>query len=208
MFTLPGVCCYSVSAATGWPGVRILRQGKTENCIWNFCLSRKLYLELLSQPASKHNRDSTLCLCEGCSSSSSCPSDGNSGLLDEGGSASQVPQASIELAGCRSVVWPEWLVDGAGVTNCISFHARVGRFSPFCIQGLWPLLYLWSVAIALISFWLHLVSSYSCPRISRGPRVPCAPLFHVFLCSTCRERSSSQLAIGSPEFSSAIGSPE
>ena len=24
------------------------------------------------------------------------------------------------------------------VTNCNSFHARVGRFSPFCIRGVWP----------------------------------------------------------------------
>ena len=30
-----------------------------------------------------------------------------------------------------------------GVTNGISFHARVGYFSPFCIRGVWPLLYLW-----------------------------------------------------------------
>ena len=45
--------------------------------------------------------------------------DGNSSLLDEGGSASQVPQASVQLAGYGSVVWPdslsEWLVDGAGL---------------------------------------------------------------------------------------------
>ena len=37
--------------------------------------------------------------------------------MNEGGSASQVPQASIELAGYGSAVWPdslsEWLVDGA-----------------------------------------------------------------------------------------------
>ena len=52
-------------------------------------------------------------------SSSSRSSDGNSSLLDEGGSASQGPQATIELAGYGSVVWPdsvsEWLVDGAGL---------------------------------------------------------------------------------------------
>ena len=52
-------------------------------------------------------------------SSSSCSSDGNSSLLDEGGSSSQVPQASADLAGYGSVVWPdslsEWLVDGAGL---------------------------------------------------------------------------------------------
>ena len=53
------------------------------------------------------------------SSSSSRLSDGNSSLPDEGGSASQVPQASVQLAGYRSVVWPhslsEWLVGGAGL---------------------------------------------------------------------------------------------
>ena len=52
-------------------------------------------------------------------SSSSRSSDGNSSLLDEGVSASQVPQASVQLAGYGSVVWPdslsEWLVDGAGL---------------------------------------------------------------------------------------------
>ena len=40
-------------------------------------------------------------------------------FLDEGGGASQVPQASVQLAGYGSVVWPdslsEWLVDGAGL---------------------------------------------------------------------------------------------
>ena len=46
-----------------------------------------------------HEPDSTLK-----SSSSSRPSDGNSSLLDEGGSASQVPQASVQLAGYGSVV--------------------------------------------------------------------------------------------------------
>ena len=59
------------------------------------------------------------------------------------------------------------------VTNCISFHARVGCFSPFCIR--------WSVAIAVISFWLHLVVLVSpCflgPRIPRDYRFPRAPLF-------------------------------
>ena len=52
-------------------------------------------------------------------SSSSRSSDGNSSLPDEGGSALQVPQASVELAGYGRVVWPdslsEWLVDGAGL---------------------------------------------------------------------------------------------
>ena len=51
--------------------------------------------------------------------SSSCLSDGNSSLLSEGGSTSQVPQASVQLAGYGSVVWPdslsEWLVGGAGL---------------------------------------------------------------------------------------------
>ena len=51
--------------------------------------------------------------------SSSRSSDGNSSLPNEGGSASQVSQASVELAGYGSVVWPdsisEWLVDGAGL---------------------------------------------------------------------------------------------
>ena len=53
------------------------------------------------------------------SPSSSRSSDGNSSLPDEGGSASQVPQASVQLAGYGSVVWPdslsEWLVGGAGL---------------------------------------------------------------------------------------------
>ena len=52
-------------------------------------------------------------------SSSSRSSDGNCSLLDEGGSASQVPQAAVEFAGYGSVVWPdslsERLVDGAGL---------------------------------------------------------------------------------------------
>ena len=55
------------------------------------------------------------------SSSSSRSSDGNFSLPDEGGSASQVPQAFVQLAGYGSVVWPdslsEWLVvvGGAGL---------------------------------------------------------------------------------------------
>ena len=77
---------------------------------------------------------------------------------------------------------------GGSVTNDISFHARVGRFIPFCIRGVWSLLYLWSVAIAVISFWLHLVvlvsSCFSCPRIFRDSRFPRAPLF------VCREQNS------------------
>ena len=55
----------------------------------------------------------------GRSLTSSRSSDGNSSLLDEGGSASQVPQASVELAGYGGVVWPdslsEWLVGGTGL---------------------------------------------------------------------------------------------
>ena len=50
---------------------------------------------------------------------SSRSSDGNSSLLDEGDSASQVPQASVELVGYGRVIWPdslsEWVVDGAGL---------------------------------------------------------------------------------------------
>ena len=52
-------------------------------------------------------------------SSSSRLSDGNSSLLNEDGSASQIPQPSVELAGYGSVVWPdslsECLEDGAGL---------------------------------------------------------------------------------------------
>ena len=46
---------------------------------------------------------------------------------DEGGSALQVPQAAVELAGYGSVVWPdslsEWLVivDGAGLQQMFCF---------------------------------------------------------------------------------------
>ena len=51
--------------------------------------------------------------------------------------------------------------DRQTVTNGISFHARVGRFSPF--------LYSRNVAIAVILFCLHLVVLVSpcflCPRI-------------------------------------------
>ena len=47
--------------------------------------------------------------------SSSRSSDENSSLLDEGGSASQVPQATVELEGHGSVIWPdslsEWFVE-------------------------------------------------------------------------------------------------
>ena len=68
-----------------------------------------------------------------------------------------------------------------------SFHARVGRFSPF--------LYLRSVAIAVILFWLQLVVLVSpCflgPRIPRDYRFPPAPLF------LCSERKPSSLTTGS-----------
>ena len=43
------------------------------------------------------------------SSSSSRSLDGNSSLLNEGGSTSQVPQATVQLAGYGSVVWPDFL---------------------------------------------------------------------------------------------------
>ena len=67
------------------------------------------------------------------------------------------------------------------VTNDISFHARVGRFSPF--------LYLRSVAIAVILFWLRLVVLVSpCFLGSRIPRDYCFPRAPLFLCS---ERKSS-----------------
>ena len=68
-----------------------------------------------------------------------------------------------------------------------SFHARVGRFSPF--------LYLRSVAIAVMLFWLQLVVLVSpCflgSRISRDYRFPPAPLF------LCSERKPSSLTTGS-----------
>ena len=68
-----------------------------------------------------------------------------------------------------------------GCNEWHSFHARVGRFSPF--------LYLRSVAIAVILFWLQLVVLVSpCflgSRIPRDYRFPRAPLF------LCSERKSS-----------------
>ena len=64
---------------------------------------------------------------------------------------------------------------GGSVTNDISFHARVGRFSPF--------LYLRSVAIAVMLFWLHLVVLVSpCFLGSRIPRDYCFPRAPLFLC--------------------------
>ena len=52
-------------------------------------------------------------------SSSFHSSVGNPSVLDEGGRASQVPRAIIELVGYGSVIWPdslsEWLIEGAGL---------------------------------------------------------------------------------------------
>ena len=63
--------------------------------------------------------------------SSSGSSDGNPGLLNEGGSTSQVPQASVELADYGSVVWPdslsEWLVDGTGLQRICCLTASTAR---------------------------------------------------------------------------------
>ena len=84
-----------------------------------------------------------------------------------------------ELKGSKCIV--------VTVTNDISFHARVGRFSPF--------LYLRSVAIAVILFWLQLAVLVSpCflgSRIPRDYRFPRAPLF------LCSERKPSSLTTGS-----------
>ena len=44
-------------------------------------------------------------------------SDGNASLLDEGGSASQVPQAAVELAVYGSVVWPDSLCEWLGTRS-------------------------------------------------------------------------------------------
>ena len=100
---------------------------------------------------------------------------------------------------CGSLCW--WCVGGEGMDRWTevdtvdqldcnerhSFHARVGRFSPF--------LYLRSVAIAVILFWLQLVVLVSpCflgSRISRDYRFPPAPLF------LCSERKPSSLTTGS-----------
>ena len=73
------------------------------------------------------------------------------------------------------------------VTNDISFHARVGRFSPF--------LYLRSVAIAVTLFQLQLVVLVS--PCFLGSRIPCDyrfPRAPLFLCS---ERKPSSLTTGS-----------
>ena len=56
-------------------------------------------------------------------SSSSRLSDGNSSLLDEGGSASQVPHASVQLAGYGSVVWPDSLSE----VSWMERHSRPTR---------------------------------------------------------------------------------
>ena len=62
----------------------------------------------------KENRDVTMWIAcykykpeQERSSSSSRSSDGNFSLPDEGGSTSQVPQATVKLAGYGSVVWPD-----------------------------------------------------------------------------------------------------
>ena len=64
-------------------------------------------------------------------SSFSRSSDRCSSLLDESGSASKVPQASVELVGYGSVVWPdslsEWLADGAGLQMFCSQTASTAR---------------------------------------------------------------------------------
>ena len=46
--TLPGACCYRVSAGTGQPGVSILWLGEMESFVRNFCLSVASPLLLLS----------------------------------------------------------------------------------------------------------------------------------------------------------------
>ena len=56
-------------------------------------------------------------------SSSSRSSDGNSSLFDEGGSASQVPQATVELAGYGSVLWPDSLSEWHQ-GQCVCFHSN------------------------------------------------------------------------------------
>ena len=75
---------------------------------------------------------------------------------------------------------PCWYAADLSVTNDISFHARVGRFSPFLYLRSVALLYLWSVAIAVILFWLQLVVLVSpCflgSRIPRDYRFPRAPI--------------------------------
>ena len=53
--------------------------------------------------------------------SSSRSSDGNSSLLDEGSSASQVSQASVELAGYGSVVWPDSLSEWQTLIRFLRF---------------------------------------------------------------------------------------
>ena len=77
--------------------------------------------------------------------------------------------------------YPNGWIKNAHCNEWHSFHARVGRFSPF--------LYLRSVAIAVILFWLQLVVLVSpCflgSRIPRDYRFPRAPLF------LCSERKSS-----------------
>ena len=97
-----------------------------------------------------------------------------------------LPKKKLKAENQRQLTMSELFSKGkenglGDVTNDISFHARVGRFSPF--------LYLRSVAIAVILFWLQLVVLVSpCflgSRIPRDYRFPRAPLF------LCSERKSS-----------------
>ena len=87
-------------------------------------------------------------------SSSSRSSDGNSSLPDEGGSASQIPQASVQLAGYGSVVWPdslsEWFVGGAGLQqiSVVWLPVPQGHCSVWPMRSLeyrWQLRRLWPV---------------------------------------------------------------
>ena len=93
------------------------------------------------------------------SSSSSRSSDGNSSLLDEGGSALQVPQATVQLAGYGSVVWleslSEWLVDRAGLQQmfcCLTASTvRALLCNGWC--GLEYRLGLWRAELCSCGFW-------------------------------------------------------
>ena len=113
-------------------------------------------------------------------------------LGKEGGGG--IAQSVMCWAGCPAIhVLDGWVPATETHPACTacnewhSFHARVGRFSPF--------LYLRSVAIAVILFWLQLVVLVSpCflgPRIPRDYRFPPAPLF------LCSERKPSSLTTGS-----------
>ena len=71
--------------------------------------------------------------------SSSCSSDGNSSLLDEGGRTSKVPQATVELAGYGSVVWPdslsEQLLEGAGLQQIFCCLTTSTARALLCMAG-------------------------------------------------------------------------